>query len=239
MSDKSIHFEDIGTILFVKNKKVKNLRITVNRTKGVKVTMPWGITYDYAYSFVEQKKDWIRKSILKFESAGTAKTLFKPGFDFSTRYHYITYNQIPDAELKVKVSKGVIAVSYPTEEVLSSANGQELIRKAVIFALRKEAKHYFPLRVEILAKKYGFSYNTLRVKDLKSRWGSCSSLNNINLNLHLMRLPEHLSDYVILHELVHTIHKNHGKHFWQKLDQISGNAKKYAQEMKNYYTQVF
>jgi predicted metal-dependent hydrolase len=54
-----------------------------------------------------------------------------------------------------------------------------------------------------------------------------------------MRLPEELSDYVILHELVHTIHKNHGKHFWQALDKVSGNGKKWSKEMKQFQTQVY
>ena len=91
----------------------------------------------------------------------------------------------------------------------------------------------------MLAEKYGLSFADLRVKNLKTRWGSCSSVNNINLNIHLMRLPEHLIDYVILHELAHTIHKNHGKGFWQTLDKFSGNARLLAKEMRQYRTVTY
>ena len=90
--------------------------------------------------------------------------------------------------------------------------------------------------MEILAEKFGFNYNKLFIKNLRSRWGSCSNRNNINLNLQLMRLPDKLIDYVILHELVHTEEKNHGEKFWAKLDAITGNAKVLAIEMKKYST---
>jgi predicted metal-dependent hydrolase len=239
MSEQHVHFDDIGEVSFVKNKRAKNLRITINRSRGIKVTIPKNVPINYAFHFVEQKKDWIRKSILKFELTTPQKTIFQPGYNFSTRFHNIDFTYNPDSPLKIKVSKGLIAVIYPSQEVLLSEAGQKLIGKGIEFAIRKEAKHYLPLRLEILAKKNGFSYKEIRVKNLKSRWGSCSSQNNINLNIHLMRLPEHLIDYVILHELAHTVHKNHGKLFWQLLDELSGDAKALTNEMKKYQTQIF
>lgn len=239
MAEKHILYADIGTIIFVKDKRAKGIRITVNRQRGVKVTMPGHVPFNYAISFVEQKKDWIRKSIEKFSISGIQATLFKPGVDFPMRYHYINFCENNESNLEVKVLKGCIQIIYPDEELLVSEKGQHVIREAIEFALRKEAKQYLPLRVEILARKYGFTFNQVRVKNLKSRWGSCSAQNNINLNIHLMRLPEALSDYVILHELAHTVHKNHGKQFWLMLDNISGNGKKWSKEMRQYQTRVY
>ena len=69
--------------------------------------------------------------------------------------------------------------------------------------LRKEAKAWLPVRLAFLAERYSFSYNQVRIKNNVSNWGSCSRKGNINLNLHIMRLPEDLRDYVILHELCH------------------------------------
>ena len=104
-----------------------------------------------------------------------------------------------------------------------------------IETIRKEAKEYLPQRVEQLAEQLGFSYSDVRVKNLSSRWGSCSTNNRINLNIHLVRLPQHLSDYVILHELTHTIHKNHGKDFWQVLNNLTdGKAEQLRVEIRKY-----
>jgi len=95
------------------------------------------------------------------------------------------------------------------------------------------------VRLEELAIKYGFEVSKVTIKNNKSRWGSCSKKNNINLNLHLIRLPEHLSDYVLLHELVHTIHKNHSNKFWNQLDMITGSAKSLDRELKQYRIGIY
>lgn len=90
-------------------------------------------------------------------------------------------------------------------------------------------------RLRELAAQHGFSYRNAAIRNQKSRWGSCSSQNNINLNIHLLNLPAHLRDYVILHELAHTEHKNHSKHFWARLDKtIGGRSKDLRKEMHKY-----
>ena len=93
--------------------------------------------------------------------------------------------------------------------------------------------------MEKLAAKHKFDYKKVAVKNAKTRWGSCSFDNNINLSLHLMRLPDHLVDYVILHELVHTRIKNHGKGFWQLLDIVSMSARELDREVKEYRLQIY
>jgi hypothetical protein len=77
-------------------------------------------------------------------------------------------------------------------------------------------------RLKELAAQHGFRYRNAGIRNQKTRWGSCSSTNNISLNIHMLNLPAHLRDYVILHELVHTEHKNHSNHFWARLDEVVG-----------------
>jgi len=103
-----------------------------------------------------------------------------------------------------------------------------------IETLRLKAKNYIPERVKQLSEKHNLSYNRIFIKNLKSRWGSCSAKNNINLNLHLMSLPEKLIDYVILHELAHTKEKNHGKNFWNLLISLVVEARELNKELKKY-----
>ncbi len=90
-------------------------------------------------------------------------------------------------------------------------------REKYICALRKKAKSYLPERLAKIAQKYGYKYNKVALKLMKTRWGSCSFKNNINLNISLLTLEEDLIDYVLLHELVHTVEKNHAKTFWARL----------------------
>lgn len=86
--------------------------------------------------------------------------------------------------------------------------------------LRVIAKKVLPKKTAILAARYGFQYNRVAVKHNTSNWGSCSAKDNINLNLHLVRLPEALCDYVILHELCHLRHRDHGEQFHALLEKL-------------------
>jgi len=85
---------------------------------------------------------------------------------------------------------------------------------------RKTARLILEPRLASIAIKYGFKYNKVGIKNNKSNWGSCSSKRNINLNIRLIYLPEILADAVILHELAHLHHLNHGPRFHQELDTL-------------------
>ena len=90
-------------------------------------------------------------------------------------------------------------------------------------------------RLEELADRHGYRYGRVTIRCQKTKWGSCSGQNNINLNVNLVFLPEHLRDYVLLHELVHTKHKNHGPRFWNELERrCEGRAKQYRHELRQY-----
>ncbi|MDD4923778.1 MAG: SprT family zinc-dependent metalloprotease [Dehalococcoidales bacterium] len=89
-------------------------------------------------------------------------------------------------------------------------------------------------RLALLAKRYAFTYNRVSIRNQKTRWGSCSVKNNISLNIKLVRLPEELMDYVILHELVHTRIKDHGPLFWAEMDKLVGDGRRMRRRLKNY-----
>ena len=91
-------------------------------------------------------------------------------------------------------------------------------------------------RVIVLAKKHGFKHGKISVKKMKTRWGSCSYKNNINIYLCVCYLPEDLQDYIILHELAHTVVKNHSRHFWYELHKISDDIDSMRQHLRyNYF----
>ena len=99
---------------------------------------------------------------------------------------------------------------------------------------RSAARRFLVDRLNYLAKKYGLNYNRVFIRNQKTRWGSCSAKNNINLNVNLVRLPVELIDYTILHELVHTRIKNHGRRFWNQMDMLLGDAKKIDRQLSSY-----
>ena len=89
-----------------------------------------------------------------------------------------------------------------------------------IEALRRKAKAELPPRLSQLAVRYGFTYNRVTIKHNATNWGSCSARSNINLNLNIVRLPKVLQDYVLLHELCHLRHQDHGHGFHLLLEHV-------------------
>lgn len=89
-----------------------------------------------------------------------------------------------------------------------------------IEAMRRQAKAELPGRLAELAARYGFSYNRVTIKHNSTNWGSCSIRNNINLNLNIVRLPAPLRDYILLHELCHLRHHDHGQAFHLLLEHV-------------------
>jgi len=99
---------------------------------------------------------------------------------------------------------------------------------------RKVARKVLCRRIGELAQLHNFVYNRISIRKQKTRWGSCSSKDNINLNMNLLHLPPELIDYVLLHELVHTKVKNHSKDFWDELDTVVPNARVIDRKLKEY-----
>lgn len=87
-------------------------------------------------------------------------------------------------------------------------------------ALRSQAKRELPPRLAEFAERYGFTYNRVTIKHNATNWGSCSGRGNINLNLNIVRLPKVLQDYVLLHELCHLRHQDHGQGFHLLLEHV-------------------
>jgi hypothetical protein len=104
-----------------------------------------------------------------------------------------------------------------------NARNSDLPKGEDIESLRKKAKEYLPNRLEALADSYHYRYNRVTIKHNTSNWGSCSSKGNINLNLNLMRVPRPLQDYILLHELTHLDHPNHGPAFHERLERLLGD----------------
>ena len=109
--------------------------------------------------------------------------------------------------------------------------------RAEVEDLRRRAKEVLPPRVEALARRFGFRYGRVTIRATRSKWGSCTADNNLSLSLWLMTLPEHLVDYVILHELCHTRHHDHSPRFHALLDScLGGREKALRKELRAYTT---
>ena len=104
---------------------------------------------------------------------------------------------------------------------------------------REEARQKLGKRLSELAQEHNFQYNRISIRNQRTRWGSCSSKNNISLNMKLLHLPNYLIDYILLHELVHTRVKNHSKDFWNELENVVPNARTIDKQLRDYQYCLF
>ncbi|MBW8324078.1 MAG: M48 family metallopeptidase [Prolixibacteraceae bacterium] len=236
MTTKYINIEQVGQVSFTINERSRRIRLSIKSDGEIVVSMPSSVLYRDAIRFVESKTDWIVKQQSRIRAG---LTLFAPESCFKTRFHQLAITKGNTDKVYNRVGNGIIQIFIPDRVDHEQPKVQEFIKNTLIDVMRWEAKVYLPKRLNELAVKHGFTYQNVSIKNATTRWGSCSSVNNINLNLHLMRIPEHLIDYVLLHELAHTVVKNHGEKFWLLLEQCYPNARKADKEMNNYRTQTF
>lgn len=202
-----INYSEIGDVRYVQNRRAKNLSIRINQQGEVRVTIPRYVSKRRAEAFLLSKMSWISAKLSEI-------------------------NRMSDSRLKFRAGDMLNVRGKSIPIVLN--RGEEDVEEAIWRILRVEAQAYLPGRVAELAEKYGFKTTGLKIRRMKTRWGSCTRTNSINLNSWLMMLPDYLSDYVILHELVHTRHRDHSQKFWDALDQITlGSSKKLRKELRS------
>ena len=103
---------------------------------------------------------------------------------------------------------------------------------------RRQAKQVFPERIHYYEPLLGVQASGIRIKDQKTRWGSCSSKGNINLNWRLILAPKEVMYYVIIHELCHLREMNHSQAFWKLVESICPDYRDHRQWLKDHGDQL-
>jgi predicted metal-dependent hydrolase len=239
ISEKIFEHKDFGRVRMIKSPRARRISISAKPFHPLRVSLPVFESFSRAERFLEVKERWIHKTLDKIRLLEDQYTVFSEATPFHTNEHELRVERMDIDIPKVNLKDQSIFVQIPKKSDIKSPEIQDMIRLGIQAAWRKEARKYLPVRLNELSRKYQLPYNRVTIKNNKTRWGSCSQNNNINLSLHLMRLPDHLIDYILLHELVHTIHKNHGRRFWNSLEKICPQAKSLDKEMRGYRLEIY
>ena len=127
---------------------------------------------------------------------------------------------------KIRLFEGV---NYKSKRTFS--RGDYLLHKDKALTLAQK-------RIQHFNKLYQFPYNKIYIKNQKTRWGSCSSKNNISLNYKILFLPPRLRDYIIVHELCHLKELNHGRKFWSLVEKTMPDYLSLKKELNTYGTML-
>ena len=228
---RTIPDNDFGKIIIRTRITARNISM---RTKadGLHVTVPPRCLTSRILSVIEEYRP---RLLEKWEKA--ASQPLDLNFRIDAPCFRLHLEQGRFSRFTLRVDEEGITIACPPNVDFSQKAVQELLRNAIIRALKKSAQTYLPPLLNELAEHYGFKYKRVKITGSKSRWGSCSAIGSINLSCYLMLLPPHLMDYVLLHELTHTKEMNHGPKFWEILNDLTeGRAKSLRAELKKFRT---
>lgn len=226
MPQKIILLPGIGEVVLTKRRGAKNIRLSVTSAGKVRVSMPPWSPYSAGIRFAKTRAEWLEQQL------STHNSRFVENGDRIGKSHRLEYQRTTGTKVSSRVT--ATAVIIKSGLPLNTAAVQDKISAAAERALALEAKTLLPQRLDRLADKYGYSYNSLKIKKLTSRWGSCSSKKDISLSYFLMQLPWDLIDYVLVHELVHTRHMNHSQDFWAEMVSLIPDTTTRRKEIKNH-----
>ncbi len=213
----------------------RSISLIVSPDKGVIVRAPYGTSLKSIERFVAEKSEWIRKHLemhSKLIRINHGRKYFDGEIHLFLGREY-KLKLIKSEQLYVRIVNDVL-------EVATNNTGDTVMIKALLDRFyRHQAEKYLAGRFEVIVCKFrnnGFFPSGLRVSPLKSRWGSCSFHGKITISSELIKLDPIFADYVIVHEICHLKHHNHGKDFYRLLEELVPDYKSKRKALRQYLT---
>ena len=196
--------------------KRKTLSLSINENADLVVRAPHRVSFDEIQKFISEKSAWIDNK----------QTLIKAQLEDNENQNSSGQCLYLGSLYPLKIDNNSIEpISFNGQMFTITNVNRERINLPLKSWYKKRFIEVALPRLSYFSDKHELKVKQVRVKEQKTLWGSCSSKNNINLNYLLIMAPMKVIDYVIVHELVHTIHKNHSSKFWQKVETIMPNYK--------------
>lgn len=218
---------DLGTLFIRPGTRARRLTFRV-KPEGVYVTVPIGTTRREVVQAVES----LRPRLLAAQSR-QQRPLIDLDYTIDAPLFKLTLTEGRHERFLAHSEPGRMQIVCPPDTRFDDPALQAWLRKVIGEALRRNAQALLPPRLSLLADRHGLAYRSVRINNSRGRWGSCSGRGSINLSYFLILLPQHLVDYVLLHELAHTREMNHGDAFWELLNRLTdGQADRLRKELK-------
>lgn len=228
MPSKQIDIPEIGLVTFTKRSSSRSIRLSVT-PKGVRVSLPHWTTYGAAERFVRAQTAWIQQKI----SLAPQPVVLRHGMKIG-KQHTLQFESVStDTSRGSRVTATRIIVRLAPNETETDETAQQRAVAAAKRALKKEVLQLLPGRASAMATAHTLSYASISTKELTRRWGSCDSRKHIIFSLYLMQLPWSQIDYVIAHELAHTVHMDHGAEFWRLVESMQPHARATAKLVRH------
>ncbi|MCU0472324.1 MAG: M48 family metallopeptidase [Bacteroidales bacterium] len=213
----------------------RSLSLIVSPDKGVTVRAPYRTSLKTIERFLQDKSGWIRKHLENHSDL----TRINQGKEYIEGETHLFRGTEYELTITRSVKQFVRQYDNKINIGLNRIDDRVKIKTLLVKWYRQQAFEIFRKKVEEICninKDYIFNPSEIVVKSLKSRWGSCSSKGRITLNAELIKLDERFADYVIIHELCHLKHHNHGKDYYNLLEELVPDYKSIRKELRKFIT---
>ncbi len=228
---RSIQLDNRKIKYIVNRRKRKTIGISITIDEGLKIATPLHLTERQIQEVIQKKASWILKKLDALEKLDTTKKEYENGEKFLYLGKEYILNKIKISDMvmpRIDIEDTHIMI-YGSSDTLAQKN---MMKKIIISWYIEQANHILPERMKLLCEKTKIYPEKVRIKDQRSRFGSCSTKRNINLNWRLIMAPMEVLDYVIVHELCHLNEMNHSKAFWALVESIVPEYKKHREWLK-------
>lgn len=200
-----------------RSQRVSNARIVV-KPGQVEIVAPLQIPEHKLHKFVEAKQQWVSQALKKMEAsspqhAGFVPAEYKSGANLTYQGKSYPLTILPSKLKRIKI-EFLEGYRIYNPETIKPEQYDNQIKEALIRWMKKETKQLVEQIVQIHAPKNQLMPRSITIKTQKSRWGSCGTHNDININWLLLMAPKEVLEYVVVHELCHIRVKNHSSQFW-------------------------
>ncbi len=212
------------------NPKLKHTYLSFDNEGNLVIKSP-KVSQHYIEQLLLKKSAWINNA--------REKLLQKKGkpLDFSKSAEPYYQGQAYPLTLEKQTKKRTKLTFNQEAFVLHYHHYNEtLFQKHIDHFYKEEAKQFVPPLVERWAQKMGLTPNKISFRKTKRQWGSCSGKNDLSFNTMMMKLPQDVIQYIIVHELAHIKHKHHQKSFWKLVEKYIPDYKQHVTELKKYTT---
>jgi predicted metal-dependent hydrolase len=214
--------------------RTKHVQLSLSLQDGLVVVVPKGFERRRIPNLLQKKRRWLVNASERIEEQRKLLESEPPGV-LPERLALQGIGEEWTIKYRPKKSPQVKAVELPGNRLLVSGDTAniEICRAALRRWLIRKAHEQINPWLSRLAKEYGFKYGRILVRSQRTRWGSCSRRTTISLNLKLLFIPQDLAQYVLMHELVHTVHLNHSQKFWALLTRYEPDCAKKEKALRS------
>lgn len=212
--------------IIIKKKRIKNLILKINNDGDLLVSAPYGLRKEYIEAFIKQKQEWINKARERVLSKKNNISKLEENEQiiiFNTSY-----------TLTIKIDKKERCEIIENNLVLFTKEDTYERKKKVFDKFIKDLlKEVIYNLTEKLSKKSNITCNEIKIRDMKTRWGSCNiHTKNITYNLKLYSKPIEAVEYVVMHELAHILYPHHQPSFWSFVEKYIPDYKERKKLLK-------